>query len=407
LLALQAGVKIIMIKKITAPIKSIKILPSQTTPTTRSAPESNHTGFFHTKKPKHWTVVALTLIIVFIVVGASFISNKGRPVRTIGVERGILVSTISVTGNVVPAREVELCSQAPGIITAVHVKEGDIVRRGQTLATLDAREAHAVASKIKANLQVAEEELAQAQRLLEKIRKLYNAGGEPRQAVEDAESRQRTAENKVEAAREDQRIAHIGLANTRIQAPFAGLITIVTAQIGQWTLPGNRLLTLADHDKREIDAKVDAGDGGLVQVGQQANITSDAFPDQQWREKVLRLAPAIDKNEKSNEFSVRLSFGAFAPPLRLGQQVDVKIQLASKADAIKIPISTLMNRDGVTVIMVVRDGRVHFAPVRTGIEDMSNTEIVEGVQPGDRVILPEGKSFTEGEHVRIIDGGRP
>ena len=128
----------------------------------------------------------------------------------------------------------------------MHAKEGDTVRRGQTLVTLDVREARAVASKVEANLQVAEEDLAQAQRVLERTRKLYEAGGESHQAVEDAESRARTAETRVQAVREERRIAHIGLSNTQIQAPYAGLITSVTAQIGQWTAPGARLLTLAD-----------------------------------------------------------------------------------------------------------------------------------------------------------------
>lgn len=375
------------------------------TQTTEPAPESNHIGFFHAKKSKRWGVVVLVMTLAFIIVGASFISNDGRPVRTISVEHGLLVSSISVTGKVVAMREVGLSSQVPGIITAVYVKEGDIVRRGQMLVELDEREASALVGKTRANLQMAQETLVQTQRELERICKLYDAGGESRQAVDDVTSRVRTTETKVQAAREELRIAQIGLTNTQIHAPFAGLITTLPAQIGQWANPGSQLLTLADSDKRELDAKVDAGDGGLVKLGQEASITSDAFPRRQWREKVLRLAPAIDKGEASNEFSIRLSYSADAPPLRLGQQVDVKIQLDSKANVVKIPIAALVNRDGATDVMVIRDGRVHFARVRTGIEDMSSTEIVEGVQPGDRIILPESKSFTEGERVRIKNDG--
>lgn len=388
-------------------LNNITELPPQMTQTTSPPPDSHSIGFFRMVKPNRWTVTALVLIILFIFIGASFISDEGWPVKAITVERGLLVSSISATGKVVTSREVGLSSLAPGAITAVHVREGDIVRRGQTLVTLDVREARSMVRKSEANLLVAEEELAQTQRVLERMRKLYDAGGESRQAVEDAESSVRTTGTKVQAVREELRISRIGQTNTQIQAPFSGLITTVTAQIGQWALPGNQLLTLADSDKREIDVKVDAGDGGSVQVGQETSVTSDAFPGQVWNERVLRLAPAVDKNETSNEFSVRLSYSADAPPLRLGQQVDVKIQLTTKPNAVKIPISTLMNRDGGTVIMVVRDSRVHFVPVRTGIEDMNNTEIVEGIQPGDQVILPESKSFTEGEHIRIIEGSRP
>lgn len=397
-----------MTNKISASIKNIAKAPLTDDPhTTKPTMSPRRFDFFHAVKLYRWMIITLVLIVALIGIGVSYISNEGRPVRTVTVKRGLLESSISATGKVVTAREVGLSSQVTGIITALHIKEGDNVRHNQTLLVLDTREAQAVLSRSEANLQAAKEGLAQAQRALESTRRLYDAGGEPHQAVENAESQQRITKNKVEVAQEDLRIARIGLANTRIQAPFAGLITAVTAQIGQWAAPGTRLLTLADPSRREIDVKVDAGDGGLVQVGQQTVVTSDAFPDRQWQERVLRLAPAIDKNETSNEFSIRLSLGAVAPLLRLGQQLDVKIQLTSKTDAITIPISALVSKDSATLLMVVRDERVHFSPVRTGIEDMSNIEIVEGIQPGDRIILPESKSFTEGERIRLIDGEQP
>lgn len=396
-----------MIKKLSASIKTFRERPSPTQQSLGPVSERVLSGLFHGRKLRRRTGVSVALLIAIALIGSVFFTKTDRSVRTVQVERGLLVSSLSVTGNVVPAREVGLSAQSPGTIAAVYVKEGDVVRRGQTLVTLDIREARAVVGKAEANLQVADEDLAQAQRMLDRTRSLYEAGGESRQAVEDATSLVRSADARMQAVREEVRIAHIGLNNTKIQAPYAGLITTVTAQIGQWAAPGARLLTLADSEMREIDAKVDAGDGGLVQVGQQANISTDAYPDRQWQEKVVRLAPAIDKSDTSNAFSVRLSFGPDAPPLRLGQQVDVKIQLDSKLDAVKLPITALINSDSGQQVMLVRDGRVHFTPVHTGIEDMSYTEIVQGIQPGDQVILPESKSFTEGERVRILDGGRP
>jgi len=371
-------------------------------------PQSQGLASFRIFKPLRRAATGLLLLAVLIAIGSSFISDHARAVKTITVQQGPLVTTVSVTGKAVTAREVGLSATAPGTIATVHVKEGDVVQRGQALASLDVREARALESKIEAGLRQANEEFAQAQRVLERARKLYEIGGESRQAVEDAGSRLRIAEAKVLAAREDLRVGRLGLQNSIIRAPFGGLITSVTAQVGQWAIPGGSLVTLAAPNEREIDAKVDAGDGGVIHEGQEALVTSDAFPDRQWRERVLRLAPAMEKGATTNSFSVRLSLGRDAPPLRLGQQLDVKIQVASKADAVKVPTTALVTRnDGVAAVLNVRDGRIHFVPVRTGIEDLSHTEIVSELRPGDPIVLPEKRAFVEGERVKAVAADRP
>lgn len=128
-------------------------------------------------------------------------------------------------------------------------------------------------------------------------------------------------------------------------------------------------------------------------------ITSDAFPGRQWTEKIVRLASAINRENTADTFNIRLSLGSDAPPLRLGSQVDVKIRTAFKSNALKLPSAALINNNGKTAVAVIQNGRIHFIPVITGIEDLTHTEIVQGLQAGRQVILADVKTLREGDRV--------
>lgn len=390
------------------PAVSIQNIKEQSASTTQGADapaEVPRIGPVRAGISKRWAVIVAVFLGLCFGIGLFAFSDKVRLVKTVIVEQGPLVTTIPVTGKVVAAREVVLGATVSGTVASVYVSEGDVVTSKQPLATIDLPEARASRNKAEASLHQASEEFSQTQRTARNLNKLYEAGGEPRQVVEDAESRLRIAEVKVRVAREDLRVARIDLQNAVIRAPFGGLVTVVTAQVGQRANAGQGLITLVDPNEREIDAKADAEDGGRILLGQEAIVSSDAFPDRQWREQVRRLAPVIEKIDTTNSFSVGLSLGGEAPSLRLGQQVDVKIQIASKVNATKVPISALLRREGGASVAVVRDERIHFVQVQTGIEDLSHIEIVAGLQAGEHVVLPERKGFVEGERVKIANGG--
>lgn len=394
-----------MMKKLNAAIKNYRERHVSAVEVVSSIPVRT-SDLSSAKKRVRRISIALVCLLVPIAIFLFFVSGKERPVRTIVIDQGPIVANVSVSGKIVAAREVDLSPKGPATIAAVHVREGDSVKQGQILISLDAREPNAIASKSEANVRQVEEELSQARGALERMKRLYEVGGESRQSVEDAESRLRSLTAKIQVARDELRVAQIGLQDTQIRAPFSGLVVSIVAQVGQLATPGSGLLTVADLTERQIEAKVDAGDGGLIQVGQRALLETDAFPDRQWRETVLRLAPTTDQGGISNVFSVRLSLGADAPALRLGQQVDLKIEVASKTDAVRIPIAALVNRDNGAVAMTISDGRIRFVPVRTGMEDLSHVEILTGLQPGDEIVLPEKTTLIEGERVRAIMSNR-
>lgn len=194
----------------------------------------------------------------------------------------------------------------------------------------------------------------------------------------------------------------MALDNLNVTAPFAGLITLSPVRAGQWIIvPPEALFTLADLERREIEVQIDADDSAGIAAGQEVTLSSDAFPGRQWSERVMRLAPSVEKEEAANTVNVYLSLGKAAPPLRLGQQVDVKIRTAFRPKALKVPFAALISKDEKTWVAVIEQGRVKLLPVVTGIEDLTHTEILQGVRAGQQVILAEGKTLNEGDRVRV------
>jgi RND family efflux transporter MFP subunit len=344
-----------------------------------------------------------------------FNAAEAMPVKTVAVEQGPLAAFLTATGKVASGHEVRLTSQMAGQIVEITVREGQRVPAGKVLARLEGREVEAQIAKVQAALRLAQAEAAQVMQTVERLRRVVPSGLEPRHKLEDAEAQLKSAQAREEVAAAELALARVVLGKLSVVAPFSGLITLIPVRTGQWVAPPEALFTLVDSDRREIEVKVDADDSANIAVGQEVSVSSDAFPGRQWSEKVMRVAPTIEKEESANTVIVYISLSADAhidngngaqdarerPLLRFGQQVDVKIRTAFQPKVLKLPFGALISKDDKTWVAVISEqGRVKFLPVITGIEDLTHTEILQGVTAGQQVILPEGKTLNEDDRVR-------
>jgi RND family efflux transporter MFP subunit len=324
------------------------------------------------------------------------------PVTVIRAQKGAITATLSATGKVVSQEEAQISAPAPALVQAVDVDEGDHVDKGAVLARLDDRELKQTIHAGKATLREAEEKVRQSARNYGALRAVLAAGGVSRQSVDDAKSLLDISRAAVARARAELAANRIALDKRTITAPFAGIVTRKEIHPGEWASPGVTLFTLSKENRREIEVMVDESDAGLVHVGQPVELSCDAFPGVVWMEAVTEVAPAVQKEGTANSIKVDVSYGPKAPNLKLGQQVDVKIHTAHKEDVVKLPFEAVIARGGNQFVAVVVDGRVRFVPVKTGIEDALSVQIQKGVSAGEEIILPQGRSVTEGERVKPV-----
>lgn len=152
--------------------------------------------------------------------------------------------------------------------------------------------------------------------------------------------------------------------------------------------------------------KLDASDSAVAVLGKVVSVSSDAYPDKKWQEKITSISPSTSKDGAANTLTIHISLGVSAPPLVLGQQVDIKLTSDSASNVLQLPSNAIIANKGQARVAVLDKGRVHLKPVTTGIESLSMTEMKGGLAAGEKVAVPNGQALHEGDRARFLDDGR-
>lgn len=344
--------------------------------------------------------------IAIVLVGAAVLAayakmsgGKATEVKTIRAEHGPLVASLRASGQIVAGRQSVLSSEVPAQVVRVFAKVGENVTNGAALAQLESTEIDGrlrVAEAKSAELRAA---LVSARQREDALKQIWRAGGESKSNVDQADTSVKELQARYSSALAEVKTAQQLRSKLTIRAPYPSVIIDRDLAEGEVVAPGKMLFTLADAAQKEIEATIDQGDAAQIQLGQEVAISSDAYPGRSWTERVLRVNPSVSRNDTTGNVIIRLSLGPAAPPLRIGQQIDAQIRTAYRAAAWKVPFEAIVRHDDGEKVIVIRDGKAVFIPVRSGIEDTTHSEIVQGVNGGEVIVLAEGKSIQPGQRL--------
>lgn len=390
---------------------------------------------------KSFLLAALPLIAL-----ALFWIGRAETVPVSRVDRGNLNQSVVASGRVRTPQRIEVAAQITARIEQVAVREGDSVTPGQTLITLDAQEWQAAAAQARASLTQAEQRLTQirdlgrplaeqtlrqaeaqaqqAERTQARVNELVAKGFYSPAQRDDAQRNRDVAESQRRAAQlqlasqhdngSEHRLAQstlaqaqaaLAVAQTRLnyatlRAPVAGKILTRSVEPGDMVQPGKVLLTLAPANAMEITAQIDEKNLAFLALGQSAQISADAYPDQRFAATLNYIAPAVDALRGSVE--IRLSLPQPPAYLKHEMTVSLDIQTAQRDDTLHIPCDTLRGSPQESWVMVVREGLTARQPVRVGLRGSGRCEILEGLAP-DSAILPASSTLPENRRVRTVD----
>lgn len=284
-------------------------------------------------------------------------------------------------------RLVRIHSQEEGRVTRLGVFEGDQVAAGQDLVALDRTLLQAELDKARATREQKRLDLARLEGLVK------------RNAVsEDEIAQARTALTVAEA---EERLLETRLAYTRIQAPFAGVITQRLVEPGDFVAKDRHLLTLADPGSLVAEVFVSELILPLVKVGDPATVRIDALGDARFRAQVLRIHPTLA--ETSRQAIVELSLDPIPTGARAGQFVRATLDTAA-VERLLVPFPALRrDRAGEFVWLVDADGRTSRRMVRSGLRFAERVEILEGLEPGEQVITRGFLGLAEGKKVKVVN----
>ncbi|MEE9910849.1 MAG: efflux RND transporter periplasmic adaptor subunit [Deltaproteobacteria bacterium] len=356
------------------------------------------------KEQKYRTVTAPGLLAALLLLAAVTVGCKGQPEKET-VKRpeiaGVTLTLVSpqtvgsvyeTTGTVRSDRTSVVASRAMGVVTSLLVREGDSVRAGQLLLTIDAPDAGERVRAASMALESAKQNTALAERTWQRYKNLYEAKALTRQEMDQIETQKKVARSDYERAKAMADEARTYLSFARVTAPAAGQVTEKRIDVGSMASPGMPLLVIEGGGNSHIEASIDSGMGTKVKTGMNVEAVVETF-DKPLQGTVREVLPAVDP--QSRTFTIKVGLGDVRP--RSGLFARIRIP-TGKQDTIAVPDQAIVQKGQLTGVYTVDpQGIVTYRLVRAGAASAGSTEILSGLRAGDRVVT--------GGIERVIDGG--
>lgn len=385
---------------------------------------------------------AVALLVVGGAAGLATLKGASANVdasRLATVERGTMVKSVVATGKVEPITKVEIKSKANGIIQALHADVDRAVNEGDVLVELDKellaatlRGARANLLAARASLEGAEAQLKKnlveaegpdaefARRAYERAKTLFAQNLIAQSALDDAHNLVDVADNRKRAAESQLAIGQArvaearaqvaqanatadraaeDVANATIRAPIRGTVLSRDVEVGSpvssiLNLGANATLvmTLGDIEQVFVRGKVDEADIGRVRLGQLARIRVETFKDKTFNGRVTQISPMGVEKDNVTNFEVRVSIDNPGKELKANMTANAEIVLEEHANALIVPEAAVTydaqkNAFVEVVAPGTKTGRKKV-PVKLGVGNGTKIQILDGVNQGDRVILP-------------------
>ena len=354
--------------------------------------------------------------------------DEAIPVSVETAVRGPISHSLASTANLRARQEVDIATQAAGIVTAVQVEEGNFVQSGQVLCSLDDRQ-------LRIELELVQQRLAQTKIQVEsaKIREeqtrtqIRNKRVEldrnekaladgllaesevalERHQIEDLEHELRVVDStvrenlqRIDQLESEIRKVELQLSQTAITAPFSGRITERTVELGQSVRAAEKLFTLSAFPPIYADVYLAEHDSRRTRPGQPVSMALGPGGETA-QGAVERVSPVVDAETGTVKVTTR--FQSPGPAFRPGSFVRVEIQTDTRLDAILIPKQAVLEEEGRPyVVLVDANGTALRTTVELGYQDGSAVEAVSGVNEGAMVVTAGQGKLKDGDITRVV-----
>jgi HlyD family secretion protein len=373
------------------------------------------------------------LILLALVLGAAaaliWYANRPQPVAVLvqAVERGPVEQTVANTraGTVTACRRAKLSPSIGGQISVLDIEEGDTVEAGQLLlelwnedleAQVELATSEAKAAEARAQAACAEAEVAQreARRARQLVKDKLTSEEQADAAITRAKSRRAQCEAALASAnvsRAQVKVATARLTRTRLTAPFAGVVAEITGELNEYTtpsppgIPTPPAIDLIDNSCYYVLAPIDEVDAPAIRLDMPVRITLDAFGDHAFEGRVRRIgAYVLDVEKQARTVDVEAEFIHAEDIERLlaGYSADVEVILDVEPETLRIPTEALLDDERVLVLAPLT-GLLEERTIRTGLSNWDQTEVLEGLEAGERVVVSLDRTGVEAGARAVID----
>lgn len=333
---------------------------------------------------------------------------QSAPVAIAIAEETELARVVQLTGTVTAERDAALSVATAGLVTALHVDAGSQVKRGDPLLEMDAELAEYQFRSAEAVVTQAERALTDARRRLAEARSLA-----PKQSIAETVVKDLAAEVSEDEAALQRAKAELGfrrgiLERHRLAAPFDGVISERSVELGEWVAPGQAVLDLVSTDALRLDFQVPEDYLGKTLADSRLHFTLGADRGSAYPGRVLTIVPITDPTVRT--FLLRAVPAEPVAGMLPGMSVRADLRLGAGETGVSVPRDAVLRYpDGRVVVWVVEavDGvpTARERIVQPGFRFDGRVEIRSGLRPGDEVVVKGNESLRSGQPVDIYERG--
>ncbi len=413
-------------------------------------------------KKKHIIIIAVSAVVVLLILSSIFKGGKQEiEVVTQKLERRDITEIVTVTGKIQPKSEVKISPDVSGEITEMYVSEGDSVKKGQLLLSINPEIYITTLNQLSANLNNAKAGLASAEAqeiraknnlklgkaLFERQSQLYKDQVISLQELENAKMQFQQQETEVIVA-EKSKVAALynvrslearleegqkTLGRTRITAPQNGIVTQLNSEkgervVGTAQMAGTEIMRISNLNEMEVEVQINENDIVRVKLNDEADIRVNAYPERVFKGHVTEIANSAkfnatqNMNEQVTNYTVKvlldpssyqdiIAKGNLQPFLPgMTASADIKTEIRKKVLALPISAVTSRNpksdtKSGLetkTWVFRYSNGKAEAVEVKTGIQDIDYFELKSGLKEGDEIVTEPGMAVAK----TLMDGSK-
>lgn len=310
------------------------------------------------------------------------------PVVVAAAELRETATRVEAVGTTRSRQAIEIVPLASGRIEEIAFEPGQFVEAGDVLVRLDD-------DIERADLAEAEATLQETVLALERARALRQKNAVPEATVDQLVAQEASGQAELDRARRR-------LADRTVRAPFAGVVGLRQVDLGARVDENTVLTTLDDRSEMEIEFSVPELLYGQIFPGQGVVATSAAFPGRSFEGLVATIDSRVDATARA--FKVRALLPNPDLTLPAGMFMHVAVVTASH-QAVMVPEEAVVVQGSRTFVYVVADGKASVRPVKIGQREFGAVELVEGVAPGEIVVIRGTQRLRDGTAVQVIEDG--
>jgi HlyD family secretion protein len=339
--------------------------------------------------------------------------------------------SIEASGEIEAISTIEIKSKASGEVLFLGAEVGDYIKKGDILARIDQRTPNNILAQARADLELSKVRLENAKSQLSRGQALHAEGSIADKDFEDIQENYASAQSALVRTEVNLENSKISLDDTIVRSPTEGTIISRSVEVGQVISSpsvavggGTILMRMADLESVRVRALVDEIDVGKVRVGQDVSIKVSAYRDRQFFGKVSKIEPLAKVEQNVTTFPILIDIENKENLLLLGMNTDVVIQILDESVSLSIPTGSLRTRKDIksaaalleipedqvntflknkvkgesfNKFIVIKDAKngPELAWVQIGKSDLSNVEVLEGLNNGDQVFVLPSQSLVD------------